>query len=160
MLVFGYSRVAPSKGGYFFEKKHMYTLIAPIIAGIVIAIYPAVAGLEAQGHRAAFNNAYQTIPKTIMEKEVWVTAYSSTPEETDDTPFTTASGTDVHKGIIATNFLSFGTQVKIPELFGDRIFVVEDRMHRRKTDFIDIWMPTKEEAKEFGIARAKIMVIN
>lgn len=146
--------------GRFFETNYMYTLIAPIIAGIVMAIYPGIAGLEAQAHKTAFDNAYRSIPQTLIEKEVWVTAYSSTVEETDDTPFTTASNTEVREGIIAANFLSFGTQVKIPELFGDQIFVVEDRMHRRKTDFVDIWMPTKEEAREFGIARAKIMVLN
>ncbi|MEK7512668.1 MAG: hypothetical protein AAB601_00530 [Patescibacteria group bacterium] len=90
---------------------------------------------------------------------VWVTAYSSTPEETDETPFTTAMGTDVRDGIIALNFLPFGTRVKIPSLFGDEVFVVEDRMHYRKNGFADIWMPTKQEAAEFGIHRAELVVV-
>ena len=92
------------------------------------------------------------------EMEVWVTAYSSTPEETDDTPFITASGKEVRPGIVAANFFDFGTKIKIPEIFGDKIFIVEDRMHQRKKDFIDIWMPTKEEAQKFGIIRTKIQV--
>lgn len=91
---------------------------------------------------------------------VWVTAYSSSVDETDDTPFVTASGASVEDGIIAANFLPFGTRIIIPELFGDRIFVVQDRMHRRKTNFIDIWMPTKDSAKEFGIYNAEIYIIN
>jgi len=92
--------------------------------------------------------------------EVFVTAYSSTPEETDDTPFITASGKPVRDGIVATNLLPLGTKVQIPEYFGERVFVVEDRMHRRKINFVDIWMPTKEEAEEFGIARTDIVVLD
>lgn len=95
----------------------------------------------------------------FYEMEVWVTAYSSMPEETDDTPFITASGRIVREGIIATNILPFGTKIKIPEFFGDRIFIVEDRMHSRKRNFVDIWMPTKEDAQNFGIARTKIQIL-
>ena len=91
---------------------------------------------------------------------VWVTAYSSTPEETDDTPFITAYGTEVRDGIIASNFLPFGTHVQIPKLFGDRVFVVEDRMHKRKSGFIDVWMPSKEAAQEFGIHQTEIVVVD
>lgn len=98
---------------------------------------------------------------TIHEmRTVWVTAYSSTPEETDDTPFITASGTTVRNGIIATNLLPFGTKIQIPELFGERVFIVEDRMHRRKTNHVDIWMPTKSAAKIFGISRTAIVIVN
>lgn len=93
-------------------------------------------------------------------REVWVTAYSSTPDQTDSTPFTTASGNKVRNGIVACNFLRFGTKVQIPELFGEEIFVVDDRMHRRKTNFVDVWMPTREEALKFGITRTHIVVLN
>lgn len=93
-------------------------------------------------------------------RKVWVTAYTSTPEETDDTPFITAMGTKVRDGIIATNLLPFGTKVKIPKLFGNKVFVVEDRMHRRKQNNVDIWMDSKEDALEFGIAYADIVVLN
>lgn len=96
----------------------------------------------------------------LKRQKVWVTAYSSTPEETDDTPFVTAMGSPVRDGIIATNLLPFGTMVQIPKLFGDKIFVVEDRMHPRKKNFIDIWMSSKQEAKEFGIAYTDIVVLN
>jgi 3D (Asp-Asp-Asp) domain-containing protein len=93
-------------------------------------------------------------------RRVWVTAYSSTPEETDADPFITASGESVHRGIVATNFLPFGTKIKIPELFGDQIFIVTDRMHPRKKNFVDIWMPTKQEALRFGINRATIVIVD
>ena len=40
-------------------------------------------------------------PKQI---KIWITAYSSTPEETDSTPFITASGSHVRNGVAAANF--------------------------------------------------------
>ncbi|MBI1960657.1 MAG: 3D domain-containing protein [Candidatus Liptonbacteria bacterium] len=91
--------------------------------------------------------------------DVTVTAYSSTPEETDDTPFTTATGNTVRDGIVATNILDFGTRVQIPELFGDKVFVVDDRMHPRKTKNVDVWMPTKSDALRFGIRHAMVVVL-
>jgi 3D (Asp-Asp-Asp) domain-containing protein len=96
-------------------------------------------------------------PKT---RKVWVTAYSSTPEETDDTPFIAANGTLVHDGVIAANFLPFGTKVQIPSRFGNKIFVVEDRMHERKTNVVDIWMPSKNEAKRFGAYYTEIVILD
>jgi len=95
-------------------------------------------------------------PKALA---LWVTAYSSTPEETDDTPFITAKGTEVRDGVIAINSLPFGTRVKIPKLFGDKIFVVEDRMHRRKENFLDVWMPSKQAAEDFGINYTEVVVL-
>lgn len=101
-----------------------------------------------------------TIDTHSSTRKVWVTAYSSTPEETDETPFITASMTKVRDGIIATNFLPFGTKVMIPKLFGEKVFTVEDRMHERKVNFVDVWMPTKEDAVNFGITYAEIVVIH
>ena len=101
-------------------------------------------------------------PKTVEFKtfDVWVTAYSSTLEETDDTPFITAAGTKVRDGIVALNFLPFGTKVKIPTVFGDKTLVVEDRMHPRKAGFVDVWMPTKTAAMNFGISRTTLIVLD
>ena len=81
------------------------------------------------------------------------TGYSSSPDETDDTPFVTASATKVRWGIIATNDFPFGTKLRIPDLFGSEIFVVEDRMHKRFTDRnrLDVWFPSKKEAVHFGV---------
>ncbi len=90
---------------------------------------------------------------------VMASAYSSTPDQTDSTPFITAWGTQVRDGIIATNFLPFGTTIKIPELYGDKIFVVEDRMNRRYTYKIDVWFPERGQAKEFGVKKVTIEVI-
>lgn len=82
---------------------------------------------------------------------VMVTAYSSSRRETDNTPFITASGSNVREGIVANNYLPFGTLVRLPEVFGDTVFEVQDRMSWKKNNFhIDIWFPTTEQAMEFG----------
>lgn len=91
---------------------------------------------------------------------VRLTAYSSTPEETDDTPFITATGNTVRDGIIAANFLPFGTKVRIPTLFGNKVFVVDDRMHPRMVNVVDVWMPSKQAALKFGHATAYIEVLD
>jgi 3D (Asp-Asp-Asp) domain-containing protein len=103
--------------------------------------------------------AHSPLPelKVVRTLKAIATAYSSTPEETDDTPFITASNTTVRDGIVANNLLPFGTRIRIPELYGDKIFTVEDRMNRRKGSYhFDIWFPSHAEAENFG---AKIINI-
>ncbi len=91
---------------------------------------------------------------------VVITAYSSTVDQTDNTPHTTASGDRVKEGIVANNALPFGTEIKIPELYGDQTFVVKDRLNRRKSSYhVDIWFRTREEAIEFGSKKTYIEVI-
>ena len=97
--------------------------------------------------------------RVAQTMNVIVTAYSSTPDQTDDTPFITASGNWVRDGIVATNLLPMGTKIKIPEVYGDRIFVVDDRMHPRKKMNVDIWFSSYVEAKNFGVKRTHIEVL-
>ena len=91
---------------------------------------------------------------------VSITGYSSTPDQTDHTPFITASGVHVRDGVAAANFLPFGTVFRIPELFGDKTFVVEDRMHRRYWLNVDIWFPERDLAKEFGRKIVKVEIVS
>lgn len=88
--------------------------------------------------------------KVVGTRQLYVTAYSSTPDQTDSSPFITASNTRVRDGIIAANFLPFGTKVRFPSLYPNKIFVVEDRMHKRFSERADIWFPTRQEALIFG----------
>lgn len=80
-----------------------------------------------------------------------VTAYNSVPGQTDATPFITADGTHVRDGIIAANFLKYGTRVRIPELFGKKVFVVHDRMNARYDNRVDIWMESVSDARQIGV---------
>lgn len=100
-------------------------------------------------------------PLGLPTKKRWVvvTAYSSTPDQTDVTPFVTASGTNVRDGVIACNFLPIGTVVKFPNLYGEKVFVVEDRMARKNRHKIDIWFSTRKEALEFGRTYTEIVIL-
>ena len=76
----------------------------------------------------------------LPENEVWevksynyhsITAYSSDVSQCDSTPCITANGFNLcEHGVedsVAANFLSFGTKIRIPEIFGDQVFIVRDR---------------------------------
>jgi len=143
-------------------------LTGSIFAGILISvcllamIMPRITDADfANATNASYvakaANEAKKVAKTI---KVVITAYSSTPEETDETPFITASGKSVSDGIIANNMLPLGTKIRIPSLYGSKVFVVEDRMNRRKSDYhIDIWMASKPLAVNFGVKTADIEVL-
>ncbi|MCU0652868.1 MAG: 3D domain-containing protein [Candidatus Pacebacteria bacterium] len=98
--------------------------------------------------------------ESVRRIKVVLTAYSSTVEQTDDTPFITANGSYVHDGIVANNGLPFGTEIRIPELYGTKVFTVEDRMHQSKGSYnFDIWFPTYEQARNFGVKYAYVEVL-
>ncbi len=101
-------------------------------------------------------------PSRLPKKIYYVTstAYSSTEDQTDDTPFITAMGTHVRDGVVAANFLPFGTVLRIPEIYGDKTFVVEDRMNNRYDYRIDLWFPTREAANDWGVKKVKIEIIS
>lgn len=89
-----------------------------------------------------------------------ISAYTSTPGQTDSTPFIAASGKRVFDGMIAANGLPFGTIVKIPSLYGNKEFVVEDRMNERyPLGHMDIWLDTTQsEARRFGVKRVEVEI--
>lgn len=107
--------------------------------------------------------ASSTEVKVIRTSTHTITAYNSEAGQTDDSPCITANGYDVcTNGVedtIAANFLKFNTKVKIPELFGDRVFVVRDRMNKKHPNRVDVWMLEKSDAIQFGVKVAKIQVI-
>lgn len=104
--------------------------------------------------------AKNTVPRRTYS--IPLTAYTSEPAQTDSTPCITASGLDVCErdieNVVAANFLPLGTRVRIPELFGDRVFYVEDRMNKRYQYKMDVWMKEKATAKTFGLQHATIEV--
>jgi 3D (Asp-Asp-Asp) domain-containing protein len=98
--------------------------------------------------------------KVQRVKTIVMTAYSSTRDQTDSDPFTTASGQKVRDGIIAMNGVPFGTKVRIPEKFGNKVFVVQDRMAARHGSYrADIWMKTRHDAKQWGVKRVKVEIL-
>lgn len=90
-----------------------------------------------------------------------ITSYTSLPGETDDSPFITADGSHVSDGIVAANGLPFGTRMRIPALFGAKVFEVHDRMNPRYSNRIDIWVDTRAKARAIGIRHGvKIEILN
>jgi 3D (Asp-Asp-Asp) domain-containing protein len=133
-------------------------LASSVFAGAMIA-FCLLGIVMPRATNADFNNTTNAlyVAKTL---KVVITAYSSTPDQTDDTPFITASGKHVADGIIANNMLPIGTKIKIPGLYGDKIFVVEDRMASYKSKYhFDIWMPDRTSAINFGVKTAEIEVL-
>ncbi|MFA6994807.1 MAG: hypothetical protein WC249_00110 [Patescibacteria group bacterium] len=101
--------------------------------------------------------------KVIKVSSHTITAYNSEVSQTDSDPCTTANGFNLCKNnkedSIAANFLKFGTKVRIPELFGNRVFIVRDRMNARHATRVDVWMKDHDDAMKFGIKFAKIEVL-
>lgn len=148
-----------------FSRKGVYLLIIAIF--IAVFCLPKISSFAS--HETT-NNYYQKLqhlvglnfkPKTET-MFIYVTAYSSTPGQTDDTPCIAASGYDLCKhnkeNVVACNFLPFGTKVKFPELDSDKTYNVVDRMHERFNSRMDIWMTNKEKAEQFGLKYLKVEI--
>lgn len=95
--------------------------------------------------------------KVIKTYRVPMTAYNSLAGQTDSTPCIPASGLDLCKhnteDVVAANFLPLHTKIRIPELYGDQIFTVEDRMNKRYGYRVDIWMKERKSAMAFGLKK-------
>ena len=133
--------------------------------GIVLAAFAPDPGMTPMVD-ASFPVAEQAEPGRVMW--VVVTAYSSDVAQTDSTPCIPANGYNLCEhyeeygsgNSIAANFLRFDTQVKLPEVFGDKVFIVRDRMNARYNGQarIDVWMPTRAEAVQFGVKTLKMEI--
>ena len=108
-------------------------------------------------YESSFVNDSPIVNKKTVE--VTVTAYSSRVQETDDDPYTTAAGTTVRTGVIAANWLPFGTKVRIPNIFGDQVFTVEDRMARKHQNRLDVWFPNTRDALRFGVRKTRVEIL-
>ena len=93
-----------------------------------------------------------------------ISAYNSEIGQCDSTPCITASGYNLcengQEDSVAANWLPFGTRIRIPELFGDRVFIVRDRMSEKYSNRLDIWMLEKADAKKFGVRVALIEIFD
>ena len=100
----------------------------------------------------------------VPKRTIWVTvtAYSSTPDQTDSTPCITANGFDLcdhnTENVVAANFLPFGSKIKMPDEFGEKVFMVQDRMNARYYYRVDIWMKSRQAARELGVKKVKIEI--
>jgi len=124
---------------------------------------------------SAPESSFPVIGEVEPAYELWVlaTAYSSEVGQTDNTPCIPAMHTFNlctyyeqfgRADSIAANFLYLGSQVEFESAelpyVGNHKFMVRDRMNSKYNgqNRIDIWMPSKQQAIEFGARRVKIKV--
>jgi len=146
-----------------------------VLALLMVAILPmntAVAeplagSLSSQAFGSDIAVAASDTPEAEMQNVrmvVPITGYNSEPGQTDSTPCITANGYDLCKAntenVVAANFLDFGTRIQIPDLFGDKVFTVQDRMNSRYDKRLDIWFKDRTSALHFGLQKAEIVILD
>ncbi len=157
-----------------------------IILALVVFSVPRVESAEAKVFDFFDRQSGASYPRSgdvepAWEQWVYATSFSSDPRQTDNTPclpamwkFNLCENYEEHglEDTIAANFLPLGTQVRFPEVYGDKIFTVRDRMNARYngTNRIDFWVgspaPTtpeivaeaKKKAIAFGVKSMKMEV--
>ncbi len=163
-------------------KKLVFLLILVFLFEFFLFPMPALADETMEGVKMEemlaqialeeINEPRPVIVNHLPENNLWaaerivhrvITAYNSEVAQCDASPCITANGFNVcehgEEDTIAANFLRFGTKVRIPDLFGDRVFVVRDRMNTRFSNRVDIWMVEKQDARNFGVKLAKIEIL-
>jgi 3D (Asp-Asp-Asp) domain-containing protein len=108
------------------------------------------------------------------------TAYNSLESQTDDTPFITATGARTRWGIVAVSrdllggTLPYGSLIRLRDLgtfyggrgagtydrlLADTVFIVEDTMHQRKTQQLDVWFAEYRDAIHWGVRRIEVDLV-
>jgi 3D (Asp-Asp-Asp) domain-containing protein len=84
-----------------------------------------------------------------------VSCYTADPRETDNDPYTMASGNKVFVGAIANNYYKFGTKVEI----NGETYVVSDHMNSRYDRYsFDIFMVDKSSCINFGRRNLEVKI--
>ncbi len=108
------------------------------------------------------------------------TGYNSHVDQTDSTPFTTSTGARTTFGVVAVSRdllggdLPYGSLVYLRDLgnyhtgrgagafqalLDDQLFVVEDTMHARKTDQVDVWFESYSQAVNWGVRKVEVELV-
>ena len=134
---------------------------------LLLIVFTIVGTLELMPEEAVMNRWY-AMPELIYEQDrgndliMTVTAYTSCPNETDDTPFLTATMDSVRVGVVAGDpeIFKFGTKFIIPGYNKGRACVMLDSGSKIKGYSLDVWMKSKEEARKWGRRKIKVKRLN
>ena len=146
-------------------------LFVPAMSGVAVAASAdSAAAQRARGVQlAAQASAARDSGRSAV---IHSTAYNSTPGQTDDSPFITATGTRVRPGVVALSGdllarFPYGTRLMIEDLSGEysaflkgKVFIVEDTMNRRIRNTLDVWMGSGSAAMNWGARTIRITALN
>lgn len=168
------TRRKSSKRAPIASRTHGKRLLGSVLVSWFLAVILAIPVFAFEGETMTYVRAQEDLEKVrVILQEILVdmkkeepskqlgivhagkvTAYNSVPEQTDDTPFETASGKRTRDGIVANNCLPFGTKVVIE----GKTYEVEDRMNKRYgCEHYDIWMEEVPDARKFGMKRLDVV---
>lgn len=159
----------------FFSAPHA----APALGDVLLAFQPALALLSTPITTTPMvrEMAGPTATPSLILR---ATAYNSLVEQTNSEPFITATGARTRWGIIAVSRdllsanLPYGSLVRLTDLgtfasgrgagayqglLDRHVFIVEDTMHPRKTQQIDIWFAEYAHAVTWGVRRLRVDVV-
>ena len=127
----------------------------------LILIVSLMLGLTTPDSSVMIAHPPPPIPETVLV--VPTTAYCSTPEQTDDSPWITATGDSVFWGGVAVSkslgkILPIGTIINI-EGYKTPFVVFDATSDRWLGHRLDIWFPDLRDAIEFGLRKLKITKI-
>ena len=135
----------------------------PVVVRKPVAPKPVVAAVRRNG------------PSFMLKS----TAYNSHVNQTDRTPFITATGARTRFGVIALSRdmlrnVPYGSLVRIEDLgawgsgrgrgtynrmLSGVLFQVEDTMHPRKIRTVDVWFYSRSQALQWGARQVKLTII-
>ena len=124
-----------------------------------IGVAENVTAIEAQSPQLTDRERYEQLASRgeIRSMNMIITAYTASADECGKDDGITASGESVRRGIVATDSsIPFGTILYID---GVGEVVVKDRGGDITEDRIDLYVPTKDEAFNFGRQQKKVYFV-
>lgn len=153
----------------------------PTPAGVPLQVTPQVSVLEAPRELTGKISPVALGPVANPRYVLRATAYNSLESQTDSTPHITATGARTRFGIVAVSRdvlsrdIPYGSLIRIRDLGNyhtgrgagryqslldkQGLFIVEDTMHARKRNQVDVWFEALSTANSWGVRRVEVEVI-
>jgi 3D (Asp-Asp-Asp) domain-containing protein len=152
----------------------------PVERRVELAVIPTVTILpEPALALEELTNAKAYGPEANPRYLLRATGYNSMVSQTNSQPFITATGARTQWGIVAVSRdllhadIPYGSLVRIrdlgsvqgrgygkyQDLLDQQLFIVEDTLHQRKRQQIDVWFEHLHEALEWGKRQVEVEVV-